>query len=96
MIEDYSKQNQIYESDSKPIKQCFCIGPDKCSDNSCRIVRDYREKQAIINEKLNKGKDSVCYHDNCSECNGSGIRNDGTSCIHLISCPCSKCNKVWC
>ena len=32
-----------------------------------------------------------CLHDKCSECVGTGIKKDGTPCIHFISCPCSKC-----
>jgi hypothetical protein len=33
-----------------------------------------------------------CKHDNCSVCHGTGIRKDGTSCVHMISCPCPKCS----
>lgn len=36
---------------------------------------------------------SDCMHDNCSSCGGTGIRKDGLgACIHMISCPCSKCS----
>lgn len=36
---------------------------------------------------------SDCLHDNCSSCNGTGIRKDGLgTCIHMISCPCPKCS----
>jgi hypothetical protein len=38
-------------------------------------------------------KDSSCLHDNCSSCDGTGVRKDGLgSCIHMISCPCKKCS----
>lgn len=33
-----------------------------------------------------------CLHDKCPECHGTGIKLDGTPCIHAISCPCPKCN----
>jgi len=34
-----------------------------------------------------------CLHDSCSKCNGRGIeKNTGKICIHMISCPCVKCN----
>ena len=41
-----------------------------------------------------------CLHDNCKECGGTGWRrDDGTTCAHFFSCPCSKCNmsslKTW-
>lgn len=33
-----------------------------------------------------------CLHDSCPECLGTGIKKDGSPCIHNISCPCPKCN----
>jgi len=33
-----------------------------------------------------------CMHDNCPECVGTGVRRDGSPCIHMISCPCPKCS----
>ena len=36
---------------------------------------------------------SNCLHDNCSSCNGTGIRKDGLGpCVHMMSCPCPKCS----
>ena len=32
-----------------------------------------------------------CLHDGCPECVGTGIKKDGSSCMHMISCPCPKC-----
>lgn len=32
-----------------------------------------------------------CMHDSCPECVGTGIRKDGSPCVHGISCPCPKC-----
>lgn len=36
--------------------------------------------------------ESMCMHDTCSQCKGSGRKGDGTSCVHMISCPCPKCS----
>ncbi len=33
-----------------------------------------------------------CLHDQCPECIGTGIRRDGSICVHGISCPCPKCS----
>lgn len=34
-----------------------------------------------------------CLHDNCSSCDGTGIRKDGLgSCVHMMSCLCPKCS----
>ena len=35
-----------------------------------------------------------CMHDGCSQCHGTGIKTDGSSCIHMISCPCPKCSPT--
>ena len=35
-----------------------------------------------------------CMHDECSECVGTGIKRDGSPCVHSISCPCPKCNPM--
>jgi hypothetical protein len=32
-----------------------------------------------------------CMHDSCPECHGTGIKIDGSMCIHNISCPCPRC-----
>lgn len=32
-----------------------------------------------------------CLHDQCPECVGTGIRRDGSPCVHSISCPCPRC-----
>lgn len=33
----------------------------------------------------------ACSHEQCSECEGRGIKKDGQPCIHVISCRCRKC-----
>ena len=33
-----------------------------------------------------------CLHDLCSKCLGTGIKIDGSFCIHMISCKCGKCS----
>lgn len=36
-----------------------------------------------------------CLHDKCKECNGTGKRKDGKTCIHVISCLCKKCIPIF-
>lgn len=31
-----------------------------------------------------------CLHTKCKECNGTGEKTDGQTCVHYISCPCRK------
>jgi len=33
-----------------------------------------------------------CLHDSCPDCSGTGRKVNGQSCVHMISCPCSRCN----
>ena len=35
---------------------------------------------------------SPCMHDSCSECVGTGIKHNGSFCVHSLSCPCPKCS----
>lgn len=35
-----------------------------------------------------------CLHDNCPDCRGTGIKDNGWNCIHMISCRCTKCRSV--
>lgn len=46
-----------------------------------RKVRELREKTR-----------QPCLHDGCDKCHGTGIKLDGSRCVHMISCPCRKCN----
>jgi hypothetical protein len=33
-----------------------------------------------------------CLHDGCEYCYGTGIKKDGSPCIHNLSCTCPKCS----
>jgi hypothetical protein len=35
-----------------------------------------------------------CLHIKCHECNGTGVKSDRTSCIHMISCRCNSCSPI--
>ncbi len=36
-----------------------------------------------------------CLHDACTECHGTGLKIDGTGCVHYISCLCQKCSPSY-
>lgn len=36
-----------------------------------------------------------CLHDNCELCYGTGVKSDGTTCFHYISCSCPKCSPSY-
>lgn len=37
---------------------------------------------------------SDCAHMSCSECHGTGIKANGSMCVHMISCPCRRCSPA--
>lgn len=39
-----------------------------------------------------KTEDQKCLHQRCPECKGTGVKKDHTPCVHMISCPCSRCS----
>lgn len=36
-----------------------------------------------------------CLHDQCIECVGTGLKRDGSICVHYLSCPCPKCSPTY-
>ena len=59
--------------------------------------RDLKRRQDAHIRRINDHKESnwqPCLHDKCPDCIGTGIKRDGSSCIHMISCPCSKCTPM--
>ncbi len=40
-------KSHIYKSNTGEFKRCFCIGPENCEDETCLLVKQYREKQNV-------------------------------------------------
>ena len=52
-----------------------------------------RQKQHLDNIKMNQDRFwKPCTHDQCPSCVGTGIRFDGSLCIHNLYCDCPKCS----
>lgn len=53
-----------------------------------------RQKQHLKNVRrgLQNEHWQPCIHDSCVQCVGTGIRIDGSPCIHMMHCSCPKCN----
>ena len=45
MMNRIQNKDIVYSGLGKNAKNCFCIGPEKCNDSSCRLVKEYREQQ---------------------------------------------------
>lgn len=56
-----------------------------------------RRQQEHLNnvQKFQNTNWRPCLHDSCPECLGTGIKKDGTMCVHYISCPCPKCSPTY-
>lgn len=55
-------------------------------------LRRRQEEHLKIVQGRNNSNWRPCMHDNCSMCHGTGIKIDGSFCVHMISCPCPKCS----
>ena len=45
-----------------------------------------------VPKKESYQQNNYCFHDNCPNCNGTGInKHTGGMCVHGIACPCPKC-----
>ena len=55
-------------------------------------IEDFNRILRIENITVYKERGEIkCLHEQCPCCKGTGIKNDGTMCVHMISCPCPKC-----
>lgn len=61
--------------------------------NETDLQRRQREHLEAVHNRFGGpgGDGSDCLHNGCSECIGTGVRRDGSACIHAISCPCPRC-----
>jgi hypothetical protein len=53
--------------------------------------KDLFEKQKKHLENVKNRRWKPCRHDGCPECHGTGIKKDGTQCVHMLYCDCPKC-----
>jgi hypothetical protein len=62
--------------------------------NREQYARDLAEKQRKhLEDVANRPQNwQPCAHDSCNECHGTGVKKDGSGCIHMISCSCPKCS----
>lgn len=55
-----------------------------------------RQKEHLDAVMLNQQSQIyVCLHDQCPLCVGTGVKLDGTTCVHYISCGCPKCSPSY-
>lgn len=56
--------------------------------------KDLRRRQSEHLKRISERQDrnwKPCAHDGCSQCHGTGVKSDGTQCVHMLHCDCPKC-----
>ena len=53
-----------------------------------------RQEEHMRNVRNRDGFFQPCLHEGCPECFGTGIKRDGSACVHMLSCPCPKCSPT--
>lgn len=54
-----------------------------------------RQEEHLRNTRQNREEHwQPCLHDSCPSCLGTGVKQNGSSCIHGISCPCPRCSTT--
>jgi hypothetical protein len=51
-----------------------------------------RQYEHLKNVKRNVREWQPCAHNSCSECHGTGVKANGSACIHMLHCSCPKCS----
>lgn len=66
--------------------------------NRRQYEEDLARHQKEHLEKVYKYNDSnwqPCLHDKCPNCHGTGVKLDGSHCVHMLSCNCPKCKPSF-
>ena len=64
------------------------------------IIRKQQEHLRRVEKNRQKrmnayGDGSDCAHLRCGQCVGTGVKENGTRCVHYISCPCIRCSPTY-
>ncbi len=63
------------------------------TDSRSIYEKNLRERQREHLAQVHGNSDwRPCMHDSCTSCVGTGIKSDGSMCVHMISCPCPRCS----
>ena len=64
---------------------------EKEYEDELRRIQD----EHLKNVRINGRQSQPCLHDGCQECHGTGIKSNGSTCIHYLSCSCPKCSPCF-
>lgn len=63
------------------------LEPDYFEDEEDKRLERWRKSNNKYGNNIKE-----CLHKSCPECKGTGKKKNGEMCIHMISCPCPRCN----
>ena len=52
------------------------------------LLKNFNTNNIGINDK----NEMPCLNEQCTLCNGTGRKDDGSICVHYINCNCKKCS----
>lgn len=56
---------------------------------------DVIDKTIDRNGHIGRISQKNCLHKSCSQCHGNGVKQDGSICVHYISCNCPSCTTYF-
>lgn len=66
------------------------IGMETQDEYDKRIAEQQRRHLASIGTGSQPAE--PCAHHSCPECLGTGVKHDGSTCIHMLACFCPRCS----
>ena len=61
--------------------------------------KDLKKRQKAHLKNVRRFEDQsnwqICLHDQCQDCIGTGVKHDGSPCVHFMCCSCSKCSPSY-
>jgi hypothetical protein len=61
-------------------------------ERNLKKVQEEHLRRVAGNVDNVNGMFQPCAHDGCPACHGTGVRIDGSACVHNLYCSCPKCS----
>ena len=56
---------------------------------------DFKKRFMDMQKLATDAQPQKCRHDSCPQCHGTGKKENGDVCVHMISCRCPKCSPRY-
>ena len=89
-INDIPNDNKIELTRCNPTREQYERDLKRRQDEHLKRVQENSSYESAYEPPW-----QACLHDQCTECHGTGVKFDGSMCVHNISCPCPKCSAYY-